>query len=105
MGDKLGDATLAGVVSAHPGKSPAQVLLRWGYQMGFQLIPKSVRQHRIIENMQIFDFELTDEEMTQLNGLQGREDTRSALGYWSPLDTPVDLGRTDLGAQAQRTDL
>jgi len=97
--DKLNDSTLAEVVGAHSGKTPAQILLRWGFQMGFQLIPKSVKQHRIVENMQIFDFELAPEEMTKLNSLDGlREDKNSALGYWSPLETPVDLGRVDLGA-------
>uniref|UniRef100_A0A7S0FMW8 NADP-dependent oxidoreductase domain-containing protein n=1 Tax=Pyrodinium bahamense TaxID=73915 RepID=A0A7S0FMW8_9DINO len=103
--DKLNDGTVAQVVAAHPGKTPAQILLRWAVQMGFQIIPKSVRRHRIEENMQLFDFELSAEEMAKLSGLKGKEDTTSALGYWSPLETSVDLGRTDLGAAESRTDL
>jgi len=103
--DKLADKTVADVVAAHPGKSSAQVLLRWGLQMGFQLIPKSVRRHRIKENADIFDFELSELEMAKLSGLKGREDTRSALGYWSPLEAPVDLGRTGFKTKDPQDDL
>ena len=48
-----------------------EVLLRWGLQMGFQLIPKSVTPSRIAENMQIFDFELTESEMASLASMEG----------------------------------
>lgn len=96
--DKLKDNTLADVTSAHPTKTPAQILLRWAVQMGFQVIPKSVKRHRLEENMQLFDFELSDEEMTKLSNPEGgMKNTDSALGYWNPLEAKVDLGRTDLG--------
>ncbi|PLS05559.1 aldo/keto reductase [Neobacillus cucumis] len=50
-------------------KSAAQVILRWDLQNGVITIPKSTKEHRIIENASIFDFELTNDEMEQLNNL------------------------------------
>ncbi|KOR94063.1 aldo/keto reductase [Geobacillus stearothermophilus] len=51
------------------GKTPAQVVLRWGLQHGVVTIPKSVTPARIKENADIFDFSLTDEEMKQIDAL------------------------------------
>lgn len=51
------------------GKSAAQVILRWDLQNGVVTIPKSVTKSRIIENADIFDFELTTEEVEKINGL------------------------------------
>ncbi len=51
------------------GKSPAQVVLRWDLQNGVVTIPKSVTEHRIYENKDIFDFELTKDEMSKIEGL------------------------------------
>lgn len=51
------------------GKSPAQVMLRWGLQRGRSVIPKSTKPHRIAENIDVFDFELADEELLALDGL------------------------------------
>ncbi|MGG1444690.1 aldo/keto reductase [Brevibacillus laterosporus] len=50
-------------------KTPAQIVLRWDLQHKVLVIPKSVRKERIIENADLFDFELTDEDMTMLDGL------------------------------------
>lgn len=58
-----------GIAEAH-GKSPAQVLLRWGLQHGRSVIPKSTKRHRIAENIDVFDFELTADEMKALDGLE-----------------------------------
>jgi len=51
------------------GKSPAQVLLRWGVQRGTAVIPKSTRAERLRENLAIFDFELAADEMTAISTL------------------------------------
>jgi D-xylose reductase len=51
------------------GKTPAQVVLRWGIQRGCTIIPKSSKISRLKENIDIFDFELTLEEMTEITAL------------------------------------
>ena len=51
------------------GKTAAQVVLRWHLQHGIAIIPKSVKQHRIIENADLFDFVLSDDEMAAIDGL------------------------------------
>ncbi|WP_026912631.1 aldo/keto reductase [Patulibacter minatonensis] len=65
----LEDPTIVGVAEEH-GKSPAQVMLRWGLQHGRQVIPKSTKPHRIGENLDVFDFELTADEVAALDGLE-----------------------------------
>jgi 2,5-diketo-D-gluconate reductase A len=62
------DPTLREIGSAH-GKSVAQVILRWLTQRDIVVIPKSVRAERMRENIDVFDFDLTDEEMTRIAGL------------------------------------
>lgn len=52
-------------------KSVAQVTLRWSLQKGFLPLPKSVTPSRIVENAQLFDFELSDEDMQAIDALQG----------------------------------
>jgi diketogulonate reductase-like aldo/keto reductase len=51
------------------GKTAAQVTIRWGLQHHVVMIPKSVRRERIIENAAVFDFELSEEEMNRIDGL------------------------------------
>jgi len=76
-------------ISNKYGKSPGQVLLRWALQKGFQIIPKSVKESRIIENALVFNFHLAEEDMVALDGMEGD------LGeYWDPLDESIDLGET-----------
>lgn len=53
------------------GKSPAQVALKWSLQKGYLPLPKSVTPARIIENGQLFDFDLTAEEVATIDGLHG----------------------------------
>src|SRR3954447_9735066 len=64
----LQDPVIGGIAEAH-GKSPAQVMLRWGLQHGRSVIPKSTKPHRISENIDVFDFELTADEMNAIDGL------------------------------------
>ncbi|MFP5112503.1 aldo/keto reductase [Bacillaceae bacterium C204] len=56
-------------------KSVAQVILRWDLQHGVVTIPKSIKEHRIIENADIFDFELSAEDMEKIDGLN--QDSRA----------------------------
>ena len=51
------------------GKTAAQVMLRWNLQRGVVVIPKSTHYERMVENINVFDFELTNEEMNTLAGL------------------------------------
>jgi 2,5-diketo-D-gluconate reductase A len=62
------DPTLSGIGAAH-GKSVAQVVLRWLIQRGVVVIPKSVRADRMRENIDVFDFALTDDDMTRITAL------------------------------------
>ena len=50
-------------------KSPAQVILRWDHQRGVVVIPKSSHEKRLAENIDIFDFKLSDEEIAQISAL------------------------------------
>ncbi len=51
------------------GKSPAQAVLRWHIQHGFIVFPKSVRRERLEENFDLFDFELTADEMAAIDAV------------------------------------
>lgn len=62
------DPTLSQIGESH-GKTVAQVTNRWLIQSGIVAIPKSVRPERMVENMDIFDFELTDDQMRQIAAL------------------------------------
>jgi 2,5-diketo-D-gluconate reductase A len=62
------DPTLSGIGSAHC-KSVAQVIPRWLIQRDVVVIPKSVRPERMRENIDVFDFELSDTEMGRIAGL------------------------------------
>ncbi|WP_214734437.1 aldo/keto reductase [Exiguobacterium sp. s154] len=74
--EALEDETIVKIANAH-GKSPAQVILRWHLQNGVAVIPKSVTPSRIKENMQVFDFTLTKEEMVAIDALNRDERTGS----------------------------
>lgn len=56
-------------IAKHHGKSAAQIILRWHLQRGDSFIPKSVHPDRIKQNADIYDFEMTDEEMDWINAL------------------------------------
>jgi 2,5-diketo-D-gluconate reductase A len=65
QGNLLADETL-GEIAARHGKSPAQAILRWHVQLGNIATPKTVTAERIRENLEIFDFELSEEEMATI---------------------------------------
>ena len=70
-------------IAKERGRTPAQVLIRWGLQHGLVVIPKSARPERIRENAGVFDFELTSGEMERLDAL----DERSHVA-WNPEQVP-----------------
>ena len=67
-GSTLDDPVIGDIARAH-GKTPAQVMLRWGLQHGRSVIPKSTKPSRIAENINVFDFELSADEMAAIDGL------------------------------------
>jgi 2,5-diketo-D-gluconate reductase A len=71
-GQILDDQTIAAIAVRH-GKSVAQVALRWHIQRGDIVFPKSVNPQRIAENIDIFDFELTGEDMAAITALNRDE--------------------------------
>ena len=64
----LDDPIIAAIAVEH-AKSPAQVMLRWHLQQGRSAIPKSTNPGRIAENFNVFDFELTEEQMADIDAL------------------------------------
>ncbi|MGJ6980335.1 aldo/keto reductase [Aestuariimicrobium soli] len=66
-----GDITLPEVVAIAEavGKTPAQVILRWHLQQGLIVFPKSVTPSRIAENFDVFDFELSEDQLSVISGL------------------------------------
>lgn len=64
----LDDKTIAAIAEKH-GKSPAQAIIRWHLQQGLIVIPKSVHADRIRANADVFSFELDDDDMAKIAGL------------------------------------
>jgi diketogulonate reductase-like aldo/keto reductase len=77
-GRHLSEQTV-GRVAGSVARTPAQVLLRWCVQHGLPVIPKSTHRERIEENAQIFDFELSEEDMGELDALDETGGTERAL--------------------------
>ena len=81
-GHRLADEVVAGVARG-TGRTPAQVMLRWGVQRGIPVIPKSRRRERILENSRIFDFALSEGDMAALDALDRTGGTgRATEGKW-----------------------
>jgi 2,5-diketo-D-gluconate reductase A len=68
VGAVLENATVRSIATSY-GKSPAQVLIRWSLALGNVVIPRSSSAERIAENFDVFDFELSSDDMDALNGL------------------------------------
>ncbi len=64
------DDPVIGTIAASHAKTPAQVMLRWGLQHGRSVIPKSTKPTRISENIDVFDFELSGDDMTAIDNLE-----------------------------------
>jgi diketogulonate reductase-like aldo/keto reductase len=67
-GSTLDDPAIGDIARAHD-KTPAQVMLRWGLKHGRSVIPKSTKPSRIAENINVFDFELSTEQIAAIDGL------------------------------------
>ena len=63
------DDPVIGEIATGNGKTPAQVMLRWGVQHGRSVIPKSTKPSRIAENIDVFDFELSDDDIAAIDVL------------------------------------
>lgn len=68
QGGVLDEPAVTGIAEAH-GRTPAQVVLRWHLQLGNIVIPKSVTPERIRQNLDVFDFTLSDDEIAALTTL------------------------------------
>jgi 2,5-diketo-D-gluconate reductase A len=74
---KVMDDPVIGAIAEKLGRTPAQVTLRWHIQRGDVVFPKSVNRSRIEENFALFDFELGDDQMERVGGLDRGEDGRT----------------------------
>ncbi|MBE4908436.1 aldo/keto reductase [Bacillus luteolus] len=72
QGQLLSDPTINEIAEKYQ-KSTAQIILRWDLQNKVVTIPKSIKEHRIIENADVFDFELSAEDMERISGLNKDE--------------------------------
>ncbi len=68
QGSLLNNPTVTAVAEAH-GKTAAQALIRWHIQLGNIVIPKSVTPERIVSNFDVFDFELSEQDMASISSL------------------------------------
>lgn len=86
----LEEATIVAIANAH-SKSPAQIVLRWNIQRGVVVIPKSLKLERNVENFNIFDFELSVDEMLQISSLNrnARFNDPGVYGKFMGLSLPI----------------
>jgi diketogulonate reductase-like aldo/keto reductase len=82
-GERWGEASLKTLSEKH-GKSEAQILLRWSLQKGYIPLPKSVTPSRIVANADVYDFNLSDEDMALL------ETTEYSPVCWDPAVSELD---------------
>jgi diketogulonate reductase-like aldo/keto reductase len=75
-----GDETLVGIGKAH-GKTPAQVCLRWLVQQNAAAIPRTSKIERLSENIDIFDFALSDDEMQQIFAMGSPKGRLTDFGF------------------------
>ena len=74
QGEVLDDPVITSIAEAQE-RTPGQVVLRWHIQLGNVVIPKSVTPDRIQQNLHVFDFELSDDEMSEIESLDVGERT------------------------------
>ncbi len=69
MGGKIAKLDAIQDIATRHGKSLAQVALRWSVQRGCRVLPKSTHRQRMVENLNIFDFELSEEELAAIDAM------------------------------------
>ena len=67
-GERIGDEAVVALAKKH-GKSSAQILIRWNLEHGVIAIPKSTHEERLKENLDVFDFSLSEEDVRSLDAL------------------------------------
>ncbi|MHC2999444.1 aldo/keto reductase [Microbacterium sp. HJ5] len=83
--DLFGAEHVAAAARAH-GKTPAQAVLRWHLQKGFIVFPKSVRRERLEENLDVFDFELTADEVAAIDAMEQPDGTGRVSAHPDEVD-------------------
>lgn len=86
-GDLFEQTAITSAAAAH-GKSPAQIVLRWHVQSGCVAIPKTATPSRAVENIDIFDFELTGDQMDAINALTARHERICDYDFSPQWDVP-----------------
>jgi diketogulonate reductase-like aldo/keto reductase len=81
-GQKMDDPALV-AVAKEANRSPAQVLVKWSLQKGFIPLPKSVKEQRLVENFDVFDWQLTPQQIEALDGLEA-----NLITGWDPTTRP-----------------
>ncbi|KZV72638.1 aldo-keto reductase [Peniophora sp. CONT] len=81
-GMRMKHPSIVGIAQKY-GKQPAHIFLRWSIQKGYIPLVKSASRERVIGNTQIYDFNLSDSEMEELNGLN-----EDLVTDWNPVDCP-----------------
>lgn len=82
---KMDDPVIQAIAKKHDNRDPGQILCRWSLQKGFVPLPKSATPARIHSNAQLYDFELDEQDMSALDGLDKGKD--GAIS-WNPVDAP-----------------
>ncbi|KAH7435556.1 hypothetical protein KP509_06G069100 [Ceratopteris richardii] len=77
----LDDPVLQNIASKY-NRTPAQIALRWGLQRNTIVIPKSSRLERLQENMAVFDFQLSEEDMQAIKGIDKKMRTNQPAVFW-----------------------
>ncbi len=77
------DSPILESIGSHYAKTPAQVMIRWGLQHGLVEIPKSTHKERIIENANVFDFQIDDSDMKEIDSID-----KERRVSWDPSSVP-----------------
>lgn len=78
--ERLDDERLRDIASEY-GKTPAQIAIRWNLQLGVVPLPKANSEDHLVENLDVFDFEISDDDMASLNNLNEHFSSLSELPY------------------------